>query len=257
MVDLSIFSLEGKSGFITGGAQGIGQCIAKAYCKAGAEVGIVDINLEKAEATAKALYELTGRKCVAYQCDVTDSESVDQMIQKYMEDFGQIDFAVNNAGIFTGDAALDIEYDAFKRVIDVNLNGVFLTARAAAREMRKSGTGGSIISTASMSGHVINVPQTIANYCASKSAVIQLSKALAVEWAKYGIRANTVSPGYIQTDLIATMQDMLEIWSEKMPEGSRLGYPEDLVGMYIYLASDASKWSTGADYVVDGGYTAL
>lgn len=257
MVDVSIFSLEGKSGFITGGAQGIGKCIANAYCKAGANVAIVDINMEKAEVTAKELSEVTGRKCIAYQCNVTDPVSVDKMMADYMEDYGKIDFAVNNAGIFTGDPAMEIEYDDFKRVIDINLNGVFLTARAAAKEMEKSKKGGSIISTASMSGHVINVPQTIANYCASKAGVVQLSKAMAVEWAKYGIRSNTVSPGYIQTDLIATMKDMLETWSAKMPEGSRLGYPEDLVGMYIYLASDASKWSTGADYIVDGGYTAL
>lgn len=257
MVDLSMFSLEGKSGFITGGAQGIGKCLAEAYCKAGANVAIVDINLEIAQATAKELTDATGRKCIAYKCNVTDPDSVDKMMADYMKDYGQIDFAVNNAGIFTGDAAMDIEYDKFKSVLDVNTNGVFLTARAAAREMEKSGRGGSIISTASMSGHVINVPQTIANYCASKAAVIQLSKGLAVEWAQYGIRVNTVSPGYIQTDLIATMKDMLEIWQAKMPEGSRLGYPEDLVGIYIYLASDASKWSTGSDYVVDGGYTAL
>lgn len=257
MVDLSMFSLEGKSGFITGGAQGIGKCLAEAYCKAGANVAIVDINLEIAQATAKELTDATGRKCIAYKCNVTDPDSVDTMMADYMKDYGRIDFAVNNAGIFTGDAAMDIEYDKFKSVLDVNTNGVFLTARAAAREMEKSGRGGSIISTASMSGHVINVPQTIANYCASKAAVIQLSKGLAVEWAQYGIRVNTVSPGYIQTDLIATMKDMLEIWQAKMPEGSRLGYPEDLVGIYIYLASDASKWSTGSDYVVDGGYTAL
>lgn len=257
MVDLSIFSLEGKSGFITGAAQGIGECVAKAYLKVGAEVAIVDINLEKAEETAKKLAEETGGKCLAYECNVTNAESVDKMMEAYMADFGKIDFAVNNAGIFTGDPAMDIEYDTFKRVIDVNLNGVFLTARAAAREMQKSGNGGSIISTASMSGHIVNVPQTIANYCASKAGVIQLSKACAVEWAKYDIRSNTVSPGYIQTDLIATMADMLEIWKAKMPEGSRLGFAEDLVGMYIYLASDASKWATGSDYAVDGGYTAL
>lgn len=255
MSDLSMFSLEGKKGFITGAAQGIGKCIANAYAKAGADVAIVDMNLEMAERTAKEIAEATGKMVKAYKCNVTIQESVDDMMNAYMEDFGQIDFAVNNAGIFTGDEALDITIDKFKSVVDVNLNGVFLTARAAAREMQKSGKGGSIISTASMSAHIVNMPQTIANYCAAKAGVIHLSKSLAVEWTKYGIRVNTVSPGYIQTDLIATMKDMLPIWLSKMPEGARLGYPEDLVGAYIYLASDASKWATGSDIVVDGGYT--
>ena len=145
------------------------------------------------------------------------------MIQNYEYDFETLDFAVNNAGIFTGDAAIDILPDAFKSVIDVNLNGVFFTAQAAAKLMIKHKTRGSIISTASMSAHIINQPQTIANYCAAKAGVVNLAKALAVEWAKYNIRVNCVSPGYIQTELIATLKDLLPVWSEKMPEGSRLG----------------------------------
>jgi NAD(P)-dependent dehydrogenase (short-subunit alcohol dehydrogenase family) len=257
MSDLSLFSMEGKKGFITGAAQGIGKCIATAYAKAGADVAIVDMNIDLAETTVKEIAEETGKMVKAYECNVTDEESVNNMMSAYMKDFGQIDYAVNNAGIFTGDEAMDITYDKFKSVVDVNLNGVFLTARAAAKEMQKSGKGGSIISTASMSAHIVNVPQTIANYCAAKAGVIHLSKSLAVEWVKYGIRVNTVSPGYIQTDLIATLKDMLPIWLSKMPEGARLGYPEDLIGAYIYLASDASKWATGSDIVVDGGYTIL
>jgi NAD(P)-dependent dehydrogenase (short-subunit alcohol dehydrogenase family) len=108
-----------------------------------------------------------------------------------------------------------------------------------------------------MSAHIINVPQTIANYCASKAAVVHLTKALAMEWAKYGIRVNSISPGYIQTELIASLKDLLPIWSGKMPEGSRLGYPEDLVGAFVYFASDASVFATGSDLVIDGGYTIL
>jgi NAD(P)-dependent dehydrogenase (short-subunit alcohol dehydrogenase family) len=257
MSNLNLFSLEGKKGFITGAAQGIGKCIANAYANAGADVAIIDMNMELAESTAKEISEATGKMVKAYQCNVTLPDSVDKMIRDYMQDFGQIDFAVNNAGIFTGDAAMDITFDKFKSVVDVNLNGVFLTAQAAAKEMKKSRKGGSIISTASMSAHIVNVPQTIANYCAAKAGVIQLSKSLAVEWIKYGIRVNTVSPGYIQTDLVATMSDMLPLWLSRMPEGARLGHPEDLVGAYIYLASDASKWAAGSDIVVDGGYTLL
>lgn len=137
------------------------------------------------------------------------------------------------------------------------MNGVFFTAQAAAKLMVKKGTKGSIVSTASMSAHIINQPQTIANYCAAKAGVVHLTKGLAVEWAKYGIRVNCVSPGYIQTELIATLKDMLPIWQEKMPEGSRLGYPEDLIGAFVYFTSDASMFATGSDLVVDGGYTIL
>ena len=196
-------------------------------------------------------------KCIALGCNVTDPTSVAKMAADYEKELGAIDFAVNNAGIFTPDAALDISPDVFKSVIDVNLNGVFFTAQAAAKLMVKQKKAGSIISTASMSAHIINQPQTIANYCAAKAGVVHLTKALAVEWAKYNIRVNCVSPGYIQTELIATLKDLLPVWSSKMPEGSRLGYPEDLIGIFVYLVSDASLFATGADLIVDGGYTIL
>jgi sorbose reductase len=252
-----LFSLAGKKGFVTGGAQGIGKTITTAYAEMGADVAIVDMNIEKAEETANQISKATGRKIVAYPCDVTNPESIDQMIAEYQKDFTRIDFAVNNAGIFTPDAAIDISPSAFKSVIDVNLNGVFFTAQAAARLMVKQGNGGSIISTASMSAHIINQPQTIANYCAAKAGVVHLTKALAVEWAKYNIRVNSVSPGYIQTELIASLKDLLPVWLSKMPEGSRLGYPEDLIGIFVYLASGASCYVTGSDFVIDGGYTIL
>ncbi len=250
-----LFSLDGKKGFITGGAQGIGKTVAQAFAELGADVAIVDMNLEKALITAKEIGESTGRKSAAYQCNVTEPASVNKMIQNYEDDFGTLDFAINNAGIFTVDAAIDIAPDAFKSVIDVNLNGVFFTAQAAAKLMIKNKSKGSIISTASMSAQIINQPQTIANYCAAKAGVVHLTKALAVEWAKYNIRVNCISPGYIQTELIATLKDLLPIWAAKMPEGSRLGYPEDLIGAFVYFASDASLFATGSDLVVDGGYT--
>ncbi len=252
-----LFSIEGKKGFITGGAQGIGECLATAMAKLGAEVGIVDINLAKAQETAARIAQETGSKVIAYQCDVTSADSAQAMVEAFVKDFGEIDFAVNNAGIFTGIPVLEIDQKSFESVIDVNLNGVFYTAQAAARQMVKQGKGGSIVSTASMSAHIVNVPQTIANYNASKAGMIHLSKSMAVELAPHNIRVNCVSPGYMQTDLIATMADMLPIWLSKMPEGSRLGYPEDLIGAYVYFISDASKYATGADLVVDGGYTII
>ncbi len=253
----NLFSLEGKKGFITGGAQGIGKCLATAIAEFGADIAIVDMNLDLAQTTAKEIADKTGRKVMAYQCNVTDPTSVDAMMKSFVADYKTIDFAVNNAGIASFDPAMDISPEDFKRVIDVDLNGVFFTSQAAARVMKEQGTGGSIVSTASMSAHLINVPQTIANYCAAKAGVVHLAKGLAVEWLKYAIRDNTVSPGYMLTELVAGLTDMHPIWESKLPEGSRLGKPEDLIGAYIYFLSDASQYATGTDLIVEGGYTSL
>lgn len=252
----NIFSIDGKQGFVTGAARGIGKCLCEALLKQGASVAIVDMDIEEARKTTISFESLYPGRVTAIQCDVTDSNSVNIMMDKYMSVFERLDFAINNAGIANVIAAEDISPSDFIKVIDVNLNGVFLTSQVAARQMIKQGTKGSIVNTASMSGHVINTPQTIANYCASKGGVVMLTKALAVEWAKYGIRVNSVSPGYMATELVAQMKEMHPIWTEKIPAG-RLGKPEDLIGAYIYLLSEASSYATGTDLIVDGGYTSL
>ncbi|MFR9649280.1 MAG: SDR family oxidoreductase [Rikenellaceae bacterium] len=256
MSTIELFSLKSKQGFITGAARGIGKRIAEAYADLGADIAIVEVDVAEAEKTAKEIASKYGVKCIAIQCDVTSPESVNAMIESYASEFERIDFAVNNAGIANVYPAEEISYNDFKKVVDVNLNGVFLTAQAAGQLMIKRGSKGAIINTASMSGHIINRPQTIANYCASKGGVIMLTKGLAVEWAKYNIRVNCVSPGYIATELVATMKDMHPIWLKDIP-ADRLGTPDDLVGAYIYLASDASKYATGTDIAVDGGYTSI
>ena len=133
----------------------------------------------------------------------------------------------------------------FMEVIDVNLAGVFLTAQAAGKVMIKNG-GGSIINIASMSAHIVNIPQTISVYNASKAAVMHLTKSMAVEWAKYNVRVNSVSPGYIATELVASLKHMHPTWIEKIPLG-RLGTPDDLKAVVLYLASDASSYATGTD----------
>ena len=249
-----LFDLTGKNAFITGGAQGIGKAIALGYADFGANVAIVDLDMEKAEQTCDELRS-KGTKAIAVKADVTNPQQVDDMVQTVVSEFGRLDVAVNNAGIANLNNAEDISYEDWLQVIDVNLNGVFLTARAAGKVMIKQGAG-SIISTASMSASIINVPQKIANYCASKAGVKHLTKALAVEWAPHNVRVNCISPGYIGTELVASMTDYLPGWTEKTPMG-RIGRPEDLIGAYVYLASDASQWTTGSDMVVDGGYTCL
>lgn len=256
MKTLDLFSLKGKKGFITGAARGIGKCLANAFTEMGASIAIVDIDIAEAEKTAKELADRYSAHTIAIRCDVTDAEDVERMMKAFVEAYGTIDFAINNAGIANTYRAEEISSKDFKKVVDINLNGVFLTAQAAARQMIKEGKAGSIVNTASMSAHIINTPQTIANYCASKGGVLLLTKALAVEWAKYNIRVNCVSPGYMATELVAEMKDMHEGWISKIPAG-RLGVPEDLVGAYLYLLSDAARYTTGTDLIVDGGYTSL
>jgi len=133
------------------------------------------------------------------------------------------------------------------------VTGVFLTAQAAAKAMVAQGEGGAIITTASMSGHIINIPQTVGHYCASKAAVIHLTKAMAVELAPHNIRVNSVSPGYILTELVEPLAEYHRLWEPKIPLG-RIGRPEELTGLYLYLASAAASYMTGSDLVIDGGY---
>ena len=256
MKTLDLFSLKGKKGFITGAARGLGKCLAEAFTDMGASIAIVDIDIEEAEKTAGELADRYSAHTTAIRCDVTDAEDVERMMETFIKEYGTIDFAINNAGIANTYPAEEISSKDFKKVVDINLNGVFLTAQAAARQMIKERKAGSIVNTASMSAHIINTPQTIANYCASKGGVLLLTKALAVEWAQYNIRVNCVSPGYMATELVAEMKNMHEGWISKIPAG-RLGVPEDLVGAYLYLLSDAARYTTGTDLIVDGGYTSL
>ncbi len=147
-------------------------------------------------------------------------------------------------------------FEQWKKVIDINLTGVFLTAQAAGKQMLKQGKG-SIINTASMSGHIVNVPQPQCAYNASKAGVIQLTKSMAVEWAKKGVRVNCISPGYIGTDLIHSdenLKPLIEKWNAMAPMG-RLGKPEELQAVCVYLAGDASSFTTGSDFVVDCAFT--
>ncbi len=167
---------------------------------------------------------------------------------------GRIDIAFCNAGISINVPAEEMSYDQWKKVIDINLTGVFLTATATGRYMIRQG-GGSIINTASMSGHIVNIPQPQVGYNASKAGVIMLTKSLAVEWASKNVRVNSISPGYIMTDLIKG-HELIPKWTE-LSVMDRLGSPDELQGIALYLASDASSFTTGSDFVVDGAYTCI
>ena len=248
--------LDGKKGFVTGAARGIGKSTAAAFAEAGADVAIVDLDIEEAERTAAELAEKTGRKIIAIRTDCTDPEQVDAMVAQVVQDLGGLDFCHNNAGICINAPAEEMTYAQWSKVININLNGIFLTDIAAGKYMLAHG-GGSIINTASMSAHIVNVPQPQCAYNASKAAVIQLTKSLAIEWAKRGVRVNSISPGYIGTELTLnspTLVPLIEKWNEMAPLG-RLGTPDELQSICVYLAGDTSTFTTGSDFVIDGAFT--
>jgi NAD(P)-dependent dehydrogenase (short-subunit alcohol dehydrogenase family) len=249
--------LDGKKGFVTGAARGIGKCTATALAEAGADIAIVDLDLETARKTAAEIAEATGRKVIAIRCDCTDPAQVDAMVAQVVEELGGLDFCHNNAGICINERAEKMDYEKqWLKVININLNGIFLTDIAAGKYMLEHG-GGSIINTASMSAHIVNVPQPQCAYNASKAGVIQLTKSLAIEWAKRGVRVNSISPGYIGTDLTLnspSLIPLIEQWNAMAPMG-RLGKPEELESIVVYLAGDTASFTTGSDFIVDGAFT--
>ena len=248
--------LDGKVSMVTGGARGIGKAIATAIAEAGSHVVIVDLDISESEKTAKAIAQATGVETIAIKADVTSQEDVDQMMTTILEKFGKLDVAFCNAGICMNVPAEEMTADQFRKVIDINLTGVFLSAQAAAKQMLKQGSG-SIINTASMSGHIVNVPQPQCSYNASKAGVIQLTKSMAIEFAKRGVRVNCISPGYIGTELTLnspSLKPLITQWNDMAPLG-RMGRPEELQAIAIYLAGDTSDFTTGSDFVIDGAFS--
>jgi sorbose reductase len=255
---LDLFDLRGKRALVTGASSGIGKKVAQAYLQAGADVAIAARNFEALQNIADELAADgppgAEGNVVPIRCDVTRPEQVSALLDRATAELGGIDIAVCNAGIIAMNGMLDMSAEEFQRIQNTNVTGVFLTAQAAARAMVEQGQGGVIITTASMSGHIINIPQQVGHYCTSKAAVIHLTKAMAVEFAPHNIRVNSVSPGYIRTELVEPLAEYHAQWEPKIPLG-RMGRPEELIGLYLYLASAASSYMTGSDIVIDGGYT--
>jgi len=249
----SKFDIAGKRVLVTGGGQGIGKCIAECLAECGALTGILDVDGDKAAQVAKSI----GDSAFAITCDVTDPVRVEDAVAAFSRHFGGMDAVFNNAGIVHHLPAEQVLPEDFRRVLDVNLNGVFYVAQSAAREFIRAGTGGSIVNTASMSGTIVNTPQCQASYNASKAAVVHLTKSLAVEWAAKGIRVNCISPGYIATEMTGTVSaDWRNYWEGLIPF-HRMGTPEELAGAVIYLISDASSYTSGADIIIDGCFTCV
>ena len=198
-----------------------------------------------------------GVRVTAFVCDVTNPGTVAATVEASAKAMGTLNILFNNAGIVPHTPALEITTDGWKKVMDVNVNGVFYVATAFAKYLVSQNKGGSIINTASMSGLIVNIPQSHTHYNSSKAAVIHMTKSLAVEWADKGIRVNSISLGYIATDMIEEVcQDWKDAWVSKIPFG-RMGKPEELGGEVIYLASDASTYTSGSNIVIDGCYTVI
>ncbi|KAK3939548.1 hypothetical protein QBC46DRAFT_409073 [Diplogelasinospora grovesii] len=269
---MPLFSLKGKTAIVTGAAAGIGYAVAQGLAEAGANVAIWYNSNKIALDKAAELEKTFGVKCKAYQVDVTSYDAVQSAVDEIVKEFnGRLDIFVANSGIpWVEGPMLDGSLEHYKNVVTTNLDGTFNCARAAGlhwRRQKKEGTTihgtklddsytyGSFIATASMSGHIANIPQLQAAYNASKAGVIHLCKSLAIEWVGFA-RANSVSPGYINTDISQFCSpEIKSVWLDKIPMG-REGEVNELKGAYLYLASDASSYTTGSDLIVDGGYCA-
>lgn len=244
------FSLAGKTAFITGGARGIGRAITVAMQESGATLYIGDLDEEVGRATAGEL------GCGFVRVDVTDPASMDAAVAEVVAAAGSLDVHVNNAGIASNGAAEEVDPQEWRRVMAVNLDGVFFGSQSAGRQMLKQGSG-SIVNMGSMSGTISNRPQPQSAYNASKAAVIHLTKCLAGEWAARGVRVNSISPGYVGTELTKrgmSNKDWFPYWIDGTPMG-RVAQPEEIAPLAVFLASDASSYVTGSDLIVDGGYT--
>lgn len=240
--------LKEKVAIVTGGASGIGKGVAELFIEEGAKVVVADYDVEKGAETAEELNE--NGEAIFVQVDVSDTEAAEAMVEKTVEEFGKVDILINNAGVTADGFLSKMSEDAWDKVIDVNLKGVFNCSKFAAQKMMET-DGGVILNASSVVGLYGNVGQT--NYAASKFGVIGLTKTWAKELAGKGVRVNCVAPGFTKTDMIEAVPDkILDKMKKKTPVG-RLGEIEDIANAYLFLASDDASYINGAVLPVDGG----
>ncbi|KAI7968871.1 hypothetical protein EIK77_002867 [Talaromyces pinophilus] len=260
---LASFSLENKVSVVTGGARGLGLVMGQALVASGSDLAIVDLNIMQRMRPKNRLRNFTNYwyrlpKVTAHYADVSDPDSVNAVLAKIVEQHGKIDNLVTSAGFTENFDAISYPYDRIKKLWGVNVDGTYLFATGVAKHLMERKAPGSIVMIGSMSGAIVNVPQPQAPYNAAKAAVRHLAASLAVEWAGSNIRVNCISPGYMLTALTKKILDenpeLNKKWTSLIPQG-KMGTPEDLMGAVTFLLSDASRYVTGADLRVDGGYT--
>lgn len=261
MTDATYPDLEGKLAVVTGGGRGIGLATVRRLLDQGVRVIVVDLNMtvgEVGQADADGWQSVTGDVGLDFvRVDVTDPDAVADFARVVAERHGAPDIVLNGAGIVRSASAEEMSSADWRQVVDINLSGVFYVSQALGRLMLEAGSG-SIVNIASMSGVISNYPQKQSGYNASKAGVAHLSRTLAGEWADRGVRVNSVSPGYIATDLTAELlerePELGVTWRDRTPLG-RLGTPDEVASVILFLASDASSFVVGTDLVADGGYT--
>ena len=249
-----MFSLEGKVALVTGGGRGIGQVIALGLSNAGAKIAV--FSRTGADETVEMIKK-AGGDAFSLLVDVTKEKEVDDGIAKILAMYGSLDVVFNNAGVCLHKETVKATIEEWRNIIDINLTGEYIVARASGRVMMEKGIKGSIINMASMSGSIVNIPQWQASYNASKAGVIHMTRSLAAEWSGTGIRVNTISPGYINTPMSSdTPEELRNAWLKMIPQ-HRMGEPEELMPAILYLATNAAGYTTGSDIIVDGGYSII
>ena len=241
--------LAGKVALVTGAAQGIGKAVALLLARNGADIVVSDINLEKAEETAKEIQAL-GRKALATKVDVATLSDVEKMVEAILVQFGKVDILVNNAGIARDKLILRMTEEDWDAVLNINLKGTFNCTKAVVRHMSKQRSG-KIVNIASVVGEMGNAGQ--GNYAASKAGVIGFTKTIAREFAQRGINVNAIAPGYIETPMTDTLPDKAKEELKRLIPMDRLGKPEDVAEAVLFLVSEASSYITGHVLNVNGG----
>jgi NAD(P)-dependent dehydrogenase (short-subunit alcohol dehydrogenase family) len=254
---LDAFDLDGQTAIVTGGNRGIGRAIANALAEAGANVVIANRDVALGEVAATKIADTTGADTFAVECDVTDEDAVEAMVEATVERFDGIDVLVNNAGIVIHEAIETMSLKEWSTVLETNLTGAFICSRAAGREMMQNG-GGVILNVSSMSAFIANYPQRQVAYNASKAGLEGFKNQLASEWAEFDIRVNNLAPGYVATDNAdqgaQVAENAVDTWEGEMLL-DEMATPEMLGPTAVYLTSDASAYMTGETIVLDGGYT--